>query len=176
MTCCLPHFLVPKALLSLLPCVVLSLSKWCSYYRWVVVLMVRLPWTMLSPEAPPLLSLRIPMTFFILLLPACRQSVWCDCLKCPWAQWFQKAFVLIYQIWQDPWVRASSASTCCTKNMFGNWKCTIFPSPKNVESVAPQRGCCVCVGLTVLLLNVFSLSTWSLRTYMFMAFYLICNT
>lgn len=129
-------------------CVVSSLSKWYSCHGLVVLLMVRLPWSMLKPEAPPLLSLRIAMTFFPLLRPAHRGSVRWYCLKCPWAQWFQKAFILIYQIWQDPWVRASCSSTSCMKNMFGNWKCTTFPSPKkHTESVAPQS--CVYVDLTV---------------------------
>lgn len=164
MTCCLPHFLVPKALLLLLPClcylvsfqVILLLQISCAVDGKIAMNYVE-PWSTTSSELED-------SSDFILLLPACRQSVWCDCLKCPWAQWFQKAFVLIYQIWQDPWVRASSASTCCTKNMFGNWKCTIFPSPKNMWSLLLHKEG-VCVGLTVLLLNVFSLNTWALRTY-----------
>lgn len=118
---------------------------------------------MLKPEAPPLLSLRFPMTFFLLLLPARRQIVGWDCLKCPWAQWFQKAFVLIYQIWQDPWVRASSALHLAWKICLGIENVLFFHHQKS-RVCCSVKGC-ECGGLTVLPLNIFMLNTWALRTY-----------
>lgn len=88
------HSLCLRVFCCYLVCAVLSLSKWYSYYRLAVLLMVGLPWIILKPKTPSLQSLRIPKTDFPLFLPAHRQSDRWNCLKRSWAQWFQKHLLL----------------------------------------------------------------------------------